>query len=65
MTKTEAKALAKRELMHGIGNALGYGLEDASMLGMSDDEIQAIQAEMWKIADRIAKSLGYEAAWSN
>lgn len=65
-TKREAKEKAQEMLMHGIGNVLGYWSEGdprvASDLGLTDEEFQAI---LWQQADRVAKLLGFEKAWSN
>ncbi len=53
-------------LMHGIGNVLGYWSEQnpdaATHLGLTDEEFHEILRGQ---ADRVAKLLGYEEAWSN
>lgn len=52
--------------MHGIGNVLGYWSEQdrstASDLGLTDEEFHEILVAQ---ADRVAKLLGFEKAWSN
>lgn len=52
--------------MHGVGNVLGYwseqGQSTAGDLGITDEEFHKILQEQ---ADRVAKLLGYEKAWSN
>jgi len=52
--------------MHGIGNVLGYWSEQnwtvASDLGLTNEEFHEILVAQ---ADRVAKFLGYEQAWSN
>lgn len=52
--------------MHGIGNVLGYWSERdprlAEDLGITDEEFHEILVQQ---ADRVARLLGYEQAWSN
>jgi hypothetical protein len=66
MAKREAKEKAQEMLMHGIGNVLGYWSEQnpdaATHLGLTDEEFHEILRGQ---ADRVAKLLGYEEAWSN
>jgi len=67
-TKTEIKIKrkAQEEIMHGIGNVLGYWSERdpglARDLGITDEEFHEILVQQ---ADRVARLLGYERAWSN
>lgn len=68
MPKKQAKEAAQEMLMHGIGNVLGYWSEDfgnkakLAELGLSPEEFGAILQQQ---ADRVAKVLGFESAWSN
>lgn len=65
-SKREAKEKAQEMIMHGIGNVLGYWSESnpgvAAELGLTDAEFHAVLVAQ---ADRVAKLLGYERAWSN
>lgn len=63
-----AKELAQTELMHGIGNVLGYWhenpvlVERAKELGMTEREFgDLLRAQ----ADRVANLFGFEQAWGN
>lgn len=68
MSKRAAKEAAQEMLMHGIGNVLGYWAEDqgnrAMMreLGLSEEEFNATLQQQ---ADRVARLLGFDSAWSN
>lgn len=67
-SKREAKCLAQDLLMHGIGNVLGYWMEDVldtrhvAELGYTNEEFGAILLAQ---ADRVAKLFGFDEAWSN
>ena len=65
-SKMDARREAQAMLMHGIGDVLGYWSERtpsaARDLGLTDDELQEI---LWQQADRVAKLMGFEKAWSN
>lgn len=67
-TRKEIKEAAQAMLMHGIGNVLGYWSEDASNtqiveeLGVSEQEFRD---ELWRQADRAARTLGFKEAWSS
>lgn len=65
-TKTQVKQRAQEELMHGIGNVLGYVLEQQPRLpeelGISEEEFMDILKAQ---ADRVARMFGYEEAWGN
>lgn len=66
-TKTELKQTAQNELMHGIGNVLGYWLENPP--DGAEEWTEAQQDEYARIlrreANRVAKLFGFEEAWSN
>lgn len=68
VTKVEQKHLAQEMLMHGIGNVLGYWHEDLgnqkklAELGIDQEKFGEILLAQ---ADRVAKALGFEQAWSN
>lgn len=64
-SKTQIKREAQDALMGGIANILGY--YDPHQYGgnHTPQEIAMLQAEMKKQADRVAKLLGYDEAWSN
>lgn len=67
-SKAEIKEKAQTMLMHGLGNVLGYWterLEDlqvAEELGLTPEEFGEVLLQQ---ADRAAKILGFEKAWSN
>jgi hypothetical protein len=68
MNRTEMKTHVQDNLMHGIGNVLGYwmnGHEPDGYADWSDADREAYQQIMQREADRVAKLFGYEAAWSN
>jgi hypothetical protein len=64
--KRAAKVEAQTMLMHGIGNVLGYWYEQtptvARDLGLTDDEFAVI---LMREADRVARLMDFERAWSN
>lgn len=67
MSKREVREAAQEMLMaDGIANVLGYWYEKhptlTSDLGVTEEEFRA---ELQKQADRVARLLGYEAAWGN
>lgn len=64
MTRTEMKEAAQTALMHGIGNVLGYWLEENGYQ-VPEGQHEEFQTIMVREADRVAKILGYEKAWSN
>lgn len=67
MTQTELRTIAQAELMHGIGNVLGYWRENPpdGAEGWSVEDEAAYTQMLRKQADRVARLLGFEQAWSN
>ncbi|GGQ07715.1 hypothetical protein BKA00_007418 [Actinomadura coerulea] len=67
-TRTQKKEEARVLLLHGIGDVLGYWTENnahtVEALG-SDDAVTEFGEILKREADRIARMLGYEEAWTN
>lgn len=69
-SKTEMKRHAQDNLMDGIANVLGYWEEGAhnwpdGWEQWTEEQKQEYRDIMRQQADRIAKLLGFEQAWSN
>ena len=67
-TRNDKKQYAQDLIMDGIGNVLGYWMEQLSeeerdALGM--DGINEMCELVHQQADRVAKMFGFDKAWSN
>lgn len=66
--KVDLKALAQEMLMDGVANVLGYWHENEANqqklaeLGVTKEQLGEVLLQQ---ADRAAKALGFEQAWSN
>lgn len=65
LSRTELKHHAQEVLMHGIGNQLGYYNPDDDKRPIPTDQRDEFQQIMRREADRVARLLGYEKAWTN
>lgn len=63
--KTQFKHSAQDEIMTQISNTLVSYQNSQSYLEASDQERLAIETEIKKQADRVAKLFGFEGAWFN
>lgn len=65
--KTTAKKLAAQLLMNHIANARGYWTEAAAVdaEAMTEREREQVEAQLKKLADRMARIAGFEESWSN
>lgn len=71
--KREQAAKAREMIMHGVGNVLGYWQEAdpnpfapaTSASRLSDEEVEQFGQILLREADRVARLLGYEQAWTN
>lgn len=65
LTRTQLKEHAREALMTGIANQLGY--YDPSDYGheFTEEQKDELHQVMKREADRVARLLGYEEAWSN
>lgn len=65
-TRTELKEAARDALMQGIANQLGYyDPNDYDDVTWSEAEKGELREVMQREADRVAKLLGFDSAWSN
>jgi hypothetical protein len=65
LNRTQLKVHAQEVLMHGIGNMLGYYDPSDDARPIPDDQRDEFKAIMRREADRVARLLGFEEAWSN
>lgn len=64
MNRTDMKLLAQDQLMHGIGNALGY-IRPSDFEDWPKEQQEAYREIMQREANRLAKVFGYGEAWAN
>lgn len=65
-TRTGLKREAREIIMHGMASAVGYWTEQHAALAdqMTQAEQEAFGQILLEQADRVARLLGYEAAWT-
>ena len=64
-TRTELKNMAQDAIMQGIANTLGYWNPNDYGEDMTEEQRDELRQVMQREADRVARLLGYESAWSN
>jgi hypothetical protein len=67
MSRTEMKLKAQEEIMNSLGSLLGYAQEAMESRGewVGGENADAFAEILQREADRVAKLMGYEEAWSN
>lgn len=65
LTRTQLKEHAREALMTGIANQLGYYDPNDYGYEYTEEQKGELRAAMGREADRVARLLGFEKAWSN
>jgi hypothetical protein len=63
-TRTEIKHMAQETIMDHVAKMLGYYNPDEYGDTMTEDEREAFTAELRKQADRVARLMGNDEAWT-
>ena len=58
------KQYAQDQIMDAISVKLGYWTERDDYKDMTESERKKVNEQMWKLANRVAKMMGYDEAWS-
>lgn len=67
-TRKDRKEYVQDQIMVGIGNVLGYWMEELSEEERDElgaEGLEELRTMMQQQADRVAKMFGYNKAWSN
>lgn len=65
LTRTQLKEHARKALMTGIANQLGYYDPNDYGHEFTEEQKDELHQVMKREADRVARLLGYEEAWAN
>lgn len=65
LNRTQLKQHAQEVIMHGVANQLGYYNPDDDAREIPQNQRDEFRAVMQREADRVARLLGYEKAWSS